>query len=119
MTTLLTNAYSAKNLGDGLLVDESLAIIKEAGLDPSCMLALDPESFANTEMEILHSDANKFNFLLKLYKGDLDIDSNSINQAFSVGGGYLRFPTRTVAVKTYLSHLTQLKALQKMILRLG
>lgn len=113
MTTLLTNAYSAKNLGDGLLVDESLAIIKEAGLDPSCMLALDPESFANTEMEILHSDANKFNFLLKLYKGDLDIDSNSINQAFSVGGGYLRFPTRTVAVKTYLSHLTQLKALQK------
>lgn len=113
MTTLLTNAYSAKNSGDGLLVDESIAIVKNAGLDPSCMLALDPGSFVNKEIEILHSDVNRYKFLLELYKGNLDIQSRSITQAFAVGGGYLRFPTRKVGLKTYLSHLTQLKALQQ------
>jgi polysaccharide pyruvyl transferase WcaK-like protein len=113
MTTLLTNAYSAKNSGDGLLVDESIAIVKEAGLHPSNMLALDPGSFTNTEMKILHSDISKYKFVLELYKGNLDIQASSINQAFAVGGGYLRFPSRKVGIKTYLSHLMQLKALHQ------
>ena len=113
MTTLLTNAYSAKNLGDGLLVNESISIAKEAGLDPAYLLALDPESFMNMDIKILHSDFNKYKFLTQLYKGNLGMDSSTISHALAVGGGYLRFPTRKVAAKAYLSHLLQFKALEK------
>lgn len=113
MTTLLTNAYSAKNSGDGLLVDQSIEIIKEAGLQASYLLALDPESFANIEIQVSHSYLNKYRLLMELYKGNLGVQSSLINHAFAVGGGYLRFPSRKVSIKTYLSHIVQLKALRQ------
>ena len=44
---LLTNAYSGKNAGDGLLVDLSIQLLRDAGVDSAriALVSRDPESF--------------------------------------------------------------------------
>jgi hypothetical protein len=52
----LLHAYSARNAGDGLLVDLSLALLREA-FGPQTrvsIMAADPESFSPVWISILH-----------------------------------------------------------------
>jgi polysaccharide pyruvyl transferase WcaK-like protein len=113
LSTLITNAYSSLNLGDGLLVDESRDIVAEAGFIPTALLALDPGSFRNSGIHLLNAEASRKRLVLELGLGILPLNELAIERAFAVGGGYLRFPNRQVAYKTYLSHMTQLKILSK------
>lgn len=113
LSTLITNAYSSLNLGDGLLVEESRDIVTEAGFLPSALLALDPGSFRESGMKLLHPEANRKQIILELGLGILPLNGIAPERAFAVGGGYLRFPNRQIAYKTYLSHMSQLRLLSK------
>lgn len=113
MSTLITNAYSSLNLGDGLLVEESRNIVTEAGFLPNALLALDPGSFKDSGMLLLNAEANRKRIVLELGMGILPLNGITPERAFAVGGGYLRFPNRQTAFKTYLSHMTQLRLLSK------
>lgn len=113
MSTLITNAYSSLNLGDGLLVEESRDIVAEAGFMPTALLALDPGSFRDSGIQLLKAETNRKRLVLELGLGILPLNEINVERAFAVGGGYLRFPNRQVAYKTYMSHMSQLKILAK------
>lgn len=111
MNTLITNAYSSRNLGDGLLVEESRNILTEAGLNVTSLLALDSESFEQLGLQLIGGKATRKQLLLQLALGILPFQDDTFDRAFAVGGGYLRFPNYQVACKTYLSHATQFEIL--------
>lgn len=119
MSTLLTNAYSALNLGDGLLVEESREVVRDAGFNPSAILALDPNSFSSLGLQLIGAELSQRRLALELGLGTLTLNEQPFERAFAVGGGYLRFPNRRIASKTYLSHITQFKILSQAAIPFG
>ena len=107
---IILHGYSSKNRGDGLLVEESVSLIREAlGEDTRItLLASDPDSFAHLPVERYCSRPGRrgwdSGYLRELRH------LNSYDLVVGVGGGYLRAGTVTEALKTALVHIPQLGA---------
>lgn len=110
---LLLHAYSATNAGDGLLVVESLDLLREAFGDDTefTIAALHPRTFVGLDARIVDAKpgtrgwGREFRDLLR------GIDAFDV--VAGVGGGYLRTGTASESVKTLLAHGPQLAALRR------
>ncbi|MGK9219625.1 MULTISPECIES: polysaccharide pyruvyl transferase family protein [unclassified Microbacterium] len=107
---LVLHGYSADNAGDGLLVRETLDLIREAlGEDAEVtLLAARPDTFTELGVRALPTvpavrgwDAGTRDVLKRIDGFDIVI---------GVGGGYLRAGTPVEALKTALVHVPQLRA---------
>ncbi|WP_305092745.1 polysaccharide pyruvyl transferase family protein [Prescottella sp. R16] len=110
MKVALLHGYSAENAGDGLLVEESIEIVREAlGPDVDCTLAAShPETFGHLGIRVVDSapsrrgyDREYLRLLSTLDRFDLVV---------GVGGGYLRAGYLQEAAKMALVHGPQLVA---------
>ncbi|MGH2548325.1 MAG: polysaccharide pyruvyl transferase family protein, partial [Thermomicrobiales bacterium] len=110
MNIAILHGYSAKNSGDGLLLQEAISLVRTNICSDACItvVASYPETFALDDVEFVRSRPSRFGFdrrylafLAHLRKFDLVI---------AVGGGYLRFKTRNESFKTAVVHLPQLAA---------
>ncbi|HLX01844.1 MAG TPA: polysaccharide pyruvyl transferase family protein [Trinickia sp.] len=121
---VLLHAYSARNSGDGLLVDLSVALLQEAFGANTCVsiIAADPASFAGypnvlpapvlaqrgwrrvaaAASALLPHAIARDHTLLRLLDG--------ADMIAGVGGGYLRARTCIEALKLEAGHLVQLRA---------
>lgn len=107
---LILHAYSANNLGDGLLVEESVSLVR-AAFGENCSItvcASYPETFNFDNVEFVRSKPGKFGYE-RAYLNVLR-SVNSFDLAIAVGGGYLRAGTISEAAKTIIVHLPQLMA---------
>lgn len=100
---LLLHGYSAANRGDGLLVEESLALIRETqGDDVEIDIVTSyPASFAYTGLHTFTSKPT-FRGYPFLYLRLLLSRFQGYDLVVGVGGGYLRFGTASEIVKTLL-----------------
>lgn len=98
---LLLHGYSAANRGDGLLVEESLALIREVhGLDAEIDLVTSyPESFVHTGLTTFSSKPSLHGYSLQ-YLRLLAGRFRDYDLVVGVGGGYLRFGTPIESLKT-------------------
>lgn len=120
----LLHAYSRRNAGDGLLVDLSIRMIREA-LGEQCQITLvasDPSSFADLD-SVFHAPVIARQGLGRAWACGLTLaliptnDSRgltqllkSVDMVVGVGGGYLRARTAMQALKLRAGHLVQLRA---------
>lgn len=106
---LILHAYSAENAGDGLLVRETITLVREAlGPVPITLLASHPETFEGLGVSVL-STRPTFSGLSRHTRSVLNrIDEFDL--AIAVGGGYLRAGTPVETLKTALIHGPQLRA---------
>lgn len=107
---LILHAYSAANLGDGLLVRETVEIIREAFENDVeiTIAASHPQSFASLDVRVLNSSPS-----LRGYRLDYLRTLWSIKQfdlVVGVGGGYLRAGHPIELAKSVLVHGPQLLA---------
>ncbi|MEV7572211.1 polysaccharide pyruvyl transferase family protein [Pseudarthrobacter sp. NPDC089323] len=100
---LVANAYSSANSGDGLLVDETLDLIREAFGDnvQATLLASYPESFNNLGIPVIRSKPTRSGYD-RAYKALLKTKFKDFDLIVGVGGGYLRAGSCTELVKTGL-----------------
>jgi polysaccharide pyruvyl transferase WcaK-like protein len=125
MKVTLIHAYSSTNSGDGLLVDEAAAIVREAlgGGTRLTLVALDPASFDSASFEsVVHpltgrnesmgSAKTLLNGGLALVRGALPHSLREVirqsDLVVAVGGGYLRAKTPVEALKWLFTHAPQL-----------
>ncbi|MEL5992360.1 polysaccharide pyruvyl transferase family protein [Microbacterium phosphatis] len=106
---LVLHGYSAENAGDGLLVRETLELIRDAfGEAEVTLLASRPETFADLGVRALPTVPTKRGWD-KAMRAELNaIDGYDI--VVAVGGGYLRAGTAVETLKTALVHGPQLRA---------
>lgn len=96
---MILHGYSARNRGDGLLVDETVALIREAFGDDTdiTLLASDPESFRRLPVSVFCTRPSlrgwKMDYLRQLFR------LNRYDLVVGVGGGYLRAGTFSEALK--------------------
>lgn len=107
---LILHGYSAENAGDGLLVRETLEIVREAlGSDAEItLLASRPETFDNLGVTSLPTVPTKKGWDSRTTAVLKNIDDYDV--AVAVGGGYLRAGTLKETLKTALVHGPQLRA---------
>lgn len=110
MNVLVLHAYSADNAGDGLLVHETIALIREAfGTDTRLtVVASHPETFAGLDARIVDSKPGRTGYsreYLRLLRSMSEFDV-----IVGVGGGYLRAGHASEMAKTLLIHGPQLTA---------
>jgi polysaccharide pyruvyl transferase WcaK-like protein len=107
---IILHGYSAANLGDGLLIDEAVRLIREAlgASTDITILANHPASFEGSGLRVIDSGLSRRGYgrdylstLRRLGAYDLVV---------GVGGGYLRFGHPTEAAKAFLVHGPQLAA---------
>lgn len=111
MKILILHGYSNENRGDGLLVRETLSLVREVARRDAIITLVSsyPESFANLEdvhhvssmPKSLPEAAGYLRTLLRVRSFDLVV---------GVGGGYLRGKTLMEALKTAIVHGPQLLA---------
>lgn len=109
-TVLLLHAYSSHNRGDGLLVDESLELIREAlGGDVSIEIAAsDPESFEYLGLPVYLAKPGRRGWDRR-YRALLR-DLGRFDLIVGVGGGYLRAGHPVEFLKCLLVMGPQLRA---------
>ncbi|MFT4211136.1 MAG: polysaccharide pyruvyl transferase family protein [Microbacterium sp.] len=106
---LVLHAYSAENAGDGLLVHETLALVREALGDAAVtMLAIRPETFSDLDVTVLRSTPSARGWDAGYRHALRTIDDFDL--VVAVGGGYLRAGTPVETVKMLLTHALQLRA---------
>lgn len=121
---VVLHAYSAKNAGDGLLVDETLKLLGAAGVpkEDIFVLASDPDSFSrlhghvfsaiepagNGRLPILHALKNLLWPRAYSRRIQRALPSRPIGLVVGVGGGYLRSADLISGLKTLLVHFPQL-----------
>jgi polysaccharide pyruvyl transferase WcaK-like protein len=108
MRVLLVHAYSAANAGDGLLVSESLGLVREAlGKDARiAVAALHPETFAALADHVVDLSPRRREGLRGLWR--LRHWMREADLILGVGGGYLRAGTPAEGAKALLAHGPQL-----------
>lgn len=117
MRAVILNAYRRSNAGDGLLVDEAAALVREAfpGIEIT-LVSMEPESFpehpgglhpiAGTASEMRTIDLLARLLTGRAHRAVVDaVDAADI--AVAVGGGYFRGDHVSAAIKSYLSHVVQ------------
>lgn len=106
---LILHAYSAENAGDGLLVKETIQLVRDAlGAVPITLVASRPETFNDLGVRVLSGRPGLRGPDRSTRDALRDIDRYSL--AIAVGGGYLRAGTPIEALKTALVHGPQLRA---------
>lgn len=107
---LVLHAYSASNAGDGLLVTETVRLVREAfGAKTSLtILASQPETFGHIDAKIYPSVPTIRGWDRRYLHALRSIDG--FDFVVAVGGGYLRAGTAVEAIKTLLVHGPQLRA---------
>jgi polysaccharide pyruvyl transferase WcaK-like protein len=114
---VILDAYRRDNAGDGLLVDETARIIREALPGAKItLISMDPSSFAEFP-DGLHpiggaSKGVTFAGLLAralTRRAHPDVISavTEAEVAIAVGGGYIRAESLTAGLKSFLSHMVQ------------
>ncbi|WP_282856114.1 polysaccharide pyruvyl transferase family protein [Pseudoclavibacter helvolus] len=110
MRVLLLHGYSASNAGDGLLVTESIELIRETFPGPVAItvMAMHPDTFDLPGVRVIDAGLRRpaaipvyLRELTRLGKYDLLV---------GVGGGYLRAGHFSEGVKTMMAHGPQLLA---------
>lgn len=107
---LILHGYSAENAGDGLLVRETLELVRAALGDDAeiTLLASRPETFNDLGVSALPTVPTKRGWDPRTKDVLKRIDEYDI--AVAVGGGYLRAGTVVETLKTAFVHVPQLKA---------
>jgi len=109
---LVTHAYSAENLGDGLLVAETLELVASTFAPEQVevtVLASYPDSFPPLPgVTYVGSKPGRLGYSGKYLRVLAEI--GSFDAIVAVGGGYLRAKTMREALKTLLVHGPQLVA---------
>jgi len=106
---LVLHGYSAENAGDGLLVRETMDIIREAlGQISVTLIASRPETFSDLDVLALPANPTKRGWDSRTLHTLKTIDD--FDAVIAVGGGYLRAGTIIEAMKTALVHAPQLLA---------
>lgn len=110
MRVLVLHAYNADNAGDGLLVTETLGLIREAlGPDTSLTLAAShPRTFTAVDAHIVNSKPDRAGYSLEFLRLLRNLDGFDL--IVGVGGGYLRAGRLGEALKASLIHGPQLVA---------
>ena len=110
MKALILHAYSASNLGDGLLVSETMDLVREAcGSDVEItVLASHPETFSALDVTVVDSAPTKRGFNAEYLSALWNVDKYDV--VVAVGGGYLRAGTVKEALKAGIIHGPQLVA---------
>lgn len=113
MKVLMLHGYSATNAGDGLLVEESINVLREAlGSDVTfTVTALHPETFAHVDAHVIDARPTARGWSPE-YR-DLRGRMAEFDIVVGVGGGYLRAGTLTEYAKTLLAHAPQLRLLNR------
>ncbi|OZE02533.1 hypothetical protein CH249_11620 [Rhodococcus sp. 05-2255-3B1] len=108
MKIALIHAYSSLNSGDGLLVDESLALARQAfGSDATIdLFASQPDSFGDGFAAIYKTIPGRFGYDRQYIKQIRKLDEYDF--ILAVGGGYLRGGTPMELAKMLLVHGPQL-----------
>jgi polysaccharide pyruvyl transferase WcaK-like protein len=121
---VLLHAYSRRNSGDGLLVDLSVALLREAlgAQTRVAVIAADPASFPEYDevyaAPVLgHAGAARVRQALAACAGrashgvaQLQARLDAADLVVGVGGGYLRARTAAQAVKLEIGHMLQMRA---------
>lgn len=106
---LVLHGYSADNAGDGLLVQETLGVVREALPESKVtLLASRPETFADVDGIVLPTVPTRRGWDKRTRRVLREIDNYDLIVA--VGGGYLRAGNLVEAAKSGLVHLPQLRA---------
>lgn len=110
MKVLLLHAYSRDNAGDGLLVEESLQLLRDAfGAEVDfTIVARRPETFEGLSVRVIGVEVGQ-SLRRSAYAttiGEID----DFDLVAGVGGGYLRFGRLLESIKSTLVHLPQLRA---------
>ncbi|KJF23460.1 MULTISPECIES: polysaccharide pyruvyl transferase family protein [unclassified Rhodococcus (in: high G+C Gram-positive bacteria)] len=107
---LVLHAYSAENAGDGLLVRETLSLIRDAfGSDTQITVAAShPETFVGLEVNIVDSSPGLFGYNRNYLRILRSMDEFDV--VVGVGGGYIRAGYAAEAIKMLLVHGPQLLA---------
>ena len=121
MSVLVANAYSARNAGDGLLVDLSAELLVEAGhrVSELRLVAVDPASY-KVPFPVVAAPAaycigrgRRFTEVPRaVARGSVKRLEESFSDASliaPVGGGYLRFGRPVEAAKAAVAHIPQLR----------
>ncbi|WP_328810722.1 polysaccharide pyruvyl transferase family protein [Rhodococcus sp. NBC_00294] len=110
LNIVILHAYSADNLGDGLLVAESLKIVRRVfGSDALITICASyPETFDLPGVTIVNSRPGKAGFNRSYLR--VLVGVNEFDAVVAVGGGYLRVGGVVEGVKTVLVHGPQLIA---------
>lgn len=104
---LILHAYSAENAGDGLLVTETVDLVRAAIPDAELtMIASQPDTFGGIDAQIFPSVPTLKGWDRATRATLRDIDGFDL--VVAVGGGYLRMGTPVEAAKTALVHFPQL-----------
>ena len=89
MRILLLHAYSAHNRGDGLLVNESVALIRSVFDDVELeIVASDPDSFSYVGVPVYNAKPGRRGWSREYLRVLRNLDSYDL--LVGVGGGYLR-----------------------------
>lgn len=124
MKVVLVHAYSSKNSGDALLVDESVLLLERLGISRSDIriVALDPQSFPQyTEVTsavgprtgsgpVAQIRLAMAGVKALLGRGEAARLISEADAVVAVGGGYLRAGNLKEALTTLLAHGWQLRA---------
>lgn len=107
---LILHGYSAENAGDGLLVRETLELVREAAGDDAAitLLASRPETFNDLNVTAFPTVPGARGWDPRTRRVLRRIDDYDL--VVAVGGGYLRAGTVTETLKTALVHGPQLLA---------
>ncbi|GAA4196034.1 hypothetical protein GCM10022219_22050 [Microbacterium oryzae] len=107
---LVLHGYSADNAGDGLLVRETLDLIREAVGENAdvTLLASRPDTFADLGVRALPTVPSRRGWDRQTRAVLRGIDDFDL--VVAVGGGYLRAGTPLETLKTALVHVPQLRA---------
>ncbi|MFE4498556.1 polysaccharide pyruvyl transferase family protein [Rhodococcus sp. NPDC056743] len=110
LKVLVLHAYSAENAGDGLLVRETLSLIRDAfGANAQITVAAShPDTFTGLDVEIVDSSPSLFGYNRSYVKTLRSLSEFDV--IVGVGGGYLRAGHATEAIKMALVHGPQLLA---------
>lgn len=106
---LILHAYSADNLGDGLLVEQSIAWARAVYKGDDCrftICASYPETFDIPEVQFVCSRPTARGYSQEYLR--ILLKSRSYSAVFAVGGGYLRAGSIVEMLKTALIHGPQL-----------
>lgn len=118
MKAVIIHAYSRHNSGDGLLVDETLALAREADLIVQCLVSWDPLSFEDLEIPVLHpltGDSTAYtrrglarSLVTQAPHPKVRREISAADVVLAVGGGYLRAGSMVEYGKSALAHRVQL-----------
>ncbi len=111
MKVLLLHGYSATNAGDGLLVEESITLIREVlgSAVEVTLLASRPETFSSYDDGPVYNSRPTLRGLSHEYLRTIR-NIQQFDYVFGVGGGYLRAGTFIEGLKCALVHGPQLLA---------